>query len=47
MYTYKNKVTGVVVTTYNKVSGDNWVRVKPGKAKSDKVADDNKENDGE
>lgn len=47
MYTYKNKVTGVTVTTYGKVNGANWERVKE-KAKP-KAANDgkDKEPDGE
>lgn len=24
MYTYKNKVTGAVIQTYGKISGENW-----------------------
>ena len=44
MYTYKNKVTGAIVTTYGKVTGANWVQVKDNKAKT---AKDEKEPDGE
>lgn len=28
MFTYKNKVSGAVVTTYGKVNGADWVQVK-------------------
>lgn len=45
MYTYKNKVTGVTVTTYGKVTGANWEQVKE-KAKP-KATKDDKEPDGE
>lgn len=45
MYTYKNKVTGVTVTTYGKVIGENWEQVKE-KAKPKSTKDD-KEPDGE
>lgn len=38
MYTYKNKVTGVIVTTYGKVSGADWEQVKE-KAKPKKESD--------
>lgn len=54
MYTYKNKVTGVTVTTFGKVNGANWVQVKDSKAKTAdakaKTADakdDEKESEGE
>lgn len=47
MYTYKNKVTGAVVSTFGKVTGGDWVQVK-GKAKAANDAkDDEKESDGE
>ena len=45
MYTYKNKVTGVTVTTYGKVTGANWVQVKDSKANTN--TQDGKESDGE
>lgn len=35
MYTYKNTVTGVTVTTFGKVSGENWVQVKNTKDKKE------------
>lgn len=54
MYTYKNKVTGVTVTTFGKVSGADWVQVKDNKAKTtpkdvkpDGATNDEKEPDGE
>lgn len=53
MYTYKNKVTGVTVTTFGKVTGANWVQVKDPKNKDTKAKaanaaeDDEKESDGE
>lgn len=47
MYTYKNKVTGVTVTTYGKVTGANWVQVKDNKAKTNTNTQDDKESDGE
>lgn len=34
MYTYKNKVTGAVVTTFGKVTGGDWVQVKDTKTKA-------------
>ncbi|MBQ6952114.1 MAG: hypothetical protein IJN44_11565 [Clostridia bacterium] len=35
MYTYKNSVTGVTITTFGKVTGGNWVQVeKKAKAKA-------------
>lgn len=40
MYTYKNKVTGAIVTTFGKVTGGDWVLVKDTKGKE-------KEPDGE
>lgn len=45
MYTYKNKVTGVTVTTFGKVTGGDWVQVKDTKGKA--AAKDEKESDGE
>ena len=46
MYTYKNKITGVTVTTFGKVSGADWVQVK--ETKQTKAAKENeKEPDGE
>ena len=47
MLTYKNKVTGVVITTYGKVKGENWVQVKDPKAKAADAKDDEKETDSE
>ena len=48
MYTYKNKVTGVTVTTYGKVTGENWVQVKDTKSKAaNATKDDQKEQDDE
>lgn len=46
MYTYKNKVTGVTVTTFGKVTGANWEQVKE-KAKTKATTKDEKESDGE
>lgn len=45
MYTYKNKVTGAVVTTFGKVTGGDWVQVKDTKAKA--ATKNEKESDGE
>lgn len=45
MFTYKNKVTGAVVTTYGKVNGADWVQVKGTNPKAAK--DDKKEQDDE
>lgn len=44
MYTYKNKVTGAIVTTFGKVSGGDWVQVKDTKGKE---KEKEKESDGE
>ena len=45
MYTYKNKVTSVTVTTFGKVSGADWVQVK--ESKQTKAATAAKENEKE
>ena len=43
MFTYKNKVTGAVITTYGKVKGADWVQVKDPKGKPAET--DKKENE--
>lgn len=40
MYTYKNTVTGVTVTTFGKVTGANWVQVKDHKKEPKTAAAD-------
>jgi hypothetical protein len=47
MYTYKNKVTGVTVTTFGKVSGADWVQVKESKQTKAATEGKEKEPDGE
>lgn len=42
MFTYKNKVTGAVVTTYGKVNGADWVLVKDTKTRGDDKGTDAK-----
>lgn len=46
MNTYRNTVTGAVVSTFGKVSGGNWVPVKESKKKDSEPAAD-KEKEGE
>lgn len=43
MYTYKNKVTGAVISTYGKVTSTEWELVKPSKKKGADAAADNTE----
>ena len=47
MYTYKNKVTGAIVTTFGKVSGADWVQVKDSKQTKAATDGKEKEHDGE
>ena len=45
MYTYKNKITGAVITTYGKVTGPDWELVKATRKKpTESTADDSEEN---
>lgn len=43
MFTYKNKVTGAVVTTYGKVNGADWIQVKDKPKAANATKDDKKE----
>lgn len=47
MFTYKNKVTGAVVTTYGKVNGADWVQVKDKPKSANAAKDDVEEQDEE
>lgn len=47
MYTYKNKVTGAIVTTFGKVSGGDWVQVKESKQTKAAIEGEEKEQDNE
>ena len=45
MYTYKNKITGAVITTYGKVVGTDWEQVKANRKKpAESSAGDSEEN---
>ena len=45
MYTYKNKTTGAVITTYGKVTGPDWEPVKANRKKAtESSAGDSEEN---
>ena len=45
MFTYKHKKTGVVITTYGKVTGENWEQEKAEKKGHRKPADPPKQDE--
>lgn len=52
MFTYKNKVTGAVIHTHGKVSGEDWAEVTkvkdpPAGEKTEQTADGNMGSDGD